>query len=183
MTTKRKIRFMWTCSDRVKHEHRYKFTAHICGLIQHLYGLTIQRLGAMTKGWLGACGGHINAGYVDTRVNRLNGLESREGIMETLKCNKCGERKNVEMIALPCHCGGVCKRIDGNIEGIMASTEKDKYVITITGEADLPYLIKYLRDVADELDQRREEGLGIEGTYSREIHSCGDIDKCEMVVR
>lgn len=32
----KKIKIVWTCSDFLHHEHRYKFTAWICGKIQIL---------------------------------------------------------------------------------------------------------------------------------------------------
>ena len=32
---KRKIKFIWTCSDYMKHEHKYKFTAWLCGRFQY----------------------------------------------------------------------------------------------------------------------------------------------------
>jgi hypothetical protein len=38
---KRKIKKAWTCSDFVHHEHRTKFGAWVCGLMQ--------RLGLVTK--------------------------------------------------------------------------------------------------------------------------------------
>jgi len=34
---KRKIRISWSCSDYVHHEHRYKWTAWLCGRIQYIW--------------------------------------------------------------------------------------------------------------------------------------------------
>jgi hypothetical protein len=46
---KRKIRFCWTCSDYVHHEHKYKFMAYLCGQFQYLfYKLTGHRI---RKAW------------------------------------------------------------------------------------------------------------------------------------
>jgi hypothetical protein len=33
---RKKIKIHWTCSDNTHHSHRFKFTANICGKIQHL---------------------------------------------------------------------------------------------------------------------------------------------------
>lgn len=32
---KKKIRFIWTCSNFVRHEHRWKWSAWICGRCQY----------------------------------------------------------------------------------------------------------------------------------------------------
>ena len=39
---KRRIKPCWTCSDYVRHEHRWRWTAWICGRIQRLW-LAIRR--------------------------------------------------------------------------------------------------------------------------------------------
>lgn len=31
---KRKLKLCWSCSDYVQHEHRYKWTAYLCGRLQ-----------------------------------------------------------------------------------------------------------------------------------------------------
>lgn len=31
---KRRLRLRWSCSDHVKHEHRWYWTARVCGLAQ-----------------------------------------------------------------------------------------------------------------------------------------------------
>ena len=33
---KQRIRIVWTCSDYVYHEHRYKWTAWVCGVMQNV---------------------------------------------------------------------------------------------------------------------------------------------------
>lgn len=33
---KRKLKVHWSCSDKTHHEHRYKWTAWLCGKIQKL---------------------------------------------------------------------------------------------------------------------------------------------------
>ena len=38
---KRKIKPVWTCSDYVYHEHKYKLTAWLCGRIQYFKYLII----------------------------------------------------------------------------------------------------------------------------------------------
>lgn len=37
---KKKIRIRWTCSNRAHHEHRWKWTAWLCGRIQRFWPLT-----------------------------------------------------------------------------------------------------------------------------------------------
>lgn len=36
MEKKRKIRIVWSCSPYFHHEHRYKWTAYLCGRLQYL---------------------------------------------------------------------------------------------------------------------------------------------------
>lgn len=33
---KRKLRFVWTCSNHTHHEHRHKWAAWLCGLLQQI---------------------------------------------------------------------------------------------------------------------------------------------------
>lgn len=37
MTRVKKIKFCWTCSDFIHHEHRWKWTAWLCGRVQYLF--------------------------------------------------------------------------------------------------------------------------------------------------
>ena len=46
---KKKIRIKYTCSDYCHHEHKYKFTAWICGRIQKYSFATIDYLKRLTK--------------------------------------------------------------------------------------------------------------------------------------
>jgi hypothetical protein len=39
----RNIFLRWTCSDYVYHEHRYKWTAWLCGVMQNVLDLFRQR--------------------------------------------------------------------------------------------------------------------------------------------
>ena len=39
---KQKIKMVWTCSDYINHEHKYKFTAWLCGRIQYLKRLRLR---------------------------------------------------------------------------------------------------------------------------------------------
>lgn len=34
---KRKLKLMWTCSDFVHHEHRFRWTAVVCGKVQYYW--------------------------------------------------------------------------------------------------------------------------------------------------
>jgi hypothetical protein len=34
---KRRIRTRWTCSDYVCHEHRWRWSARLCGMLQRLF--------------------------------------------------------------------------------------------------------------------------------------------------
>jgi hypothetical protein len=34
---KKKIKIVWSCSDHKHHEHKYKFTAYLCGRLQYVF--------------------------------------------------------------------------------------------------------------------------------------------------
>ncbi len=38
---KKKIKFIWTCSNFKKHQHRWKWTAWLCGRIQYYLALAM----------------------------------------------------------------------------------------------------------------------------------------------
>ena len=36
---RKKLKFIWSCSDFVKHEHKFYFTAWLCGKLQYFRGV------------------------------------------------------------------------------------------------------------------------------------------------
>ena len=34
---KKKIKIVWSCNDHKHHEHKYKFTAYLCGRLQYVF--------------------------------------------------------------------------------------------------------------------------------------------------
>lgn len=50
---KRKIKIVWSCSDYCHHEHKYKWTAYLCGRVQYL--ISRLRINLKTKRPKGGC--------------------------------------------------------------------------------------------------------------------------------
>ena len=49
----KKIRIVWTCSNWVRHEHRWKWTAAICGWVQSVVFPLIRLRGTRGDPWEG----------------------------------------------------------------------------------------------------------------------------------
>jgi hypothetical protein len=41
---KRKLKRAWTCSDFTHHEHRWKWSASLCGMVQHVTAWFLRRI-------------------------------------------------------------------------------------------------------------------------------------------